>query len=232
MNANQQIKKLIEALGITPNAFASKLGIKATSVYNILNDRNKPSYDLLEKVITTFHVNPNWILQGRGDIFYNISGNPVVEERKKAIKRAIEHINPFSKFVPKDYDPNEDKEFIKEMQDSLELQLRIRKASKSNKLTDKYSDLDGDLYMIHTYTSHYNVSQNILYSLDEYRRNKIEWDEVMTEFKKKLAATKELYEVIQPYENVIREIYEKVSDFNDKHDRLYCLDDADDNTEA
>jgi transcriptional regulator with XRE-family HTH domain len=75
MSANQQIKKLIEVLEITPNAFASKLGIKATSVYNILNNKSKPSYDLLENIITTFKVNPNWILQDKGGIFYNSRDN-------------------------------------------------------------------------------------------------------------------------------------------------------------
>jgi len=83
MAANQQIKKLIDTLGITPNAFASKLGIKATSVYNILNDKNNPSYELLEKIIETFSVNPNWILQDKGDVFYNINGN---SEQKNIIE--------------------------------------------------------------------------------------------------------------------------------------------------
>lgn len=66
---NEKFKDLIEALGLTPNSFASKLNMRSTVIYNILNSRNKPSYDLIKNIITTFNVNPQWLLGDGTSIF-------------------------------------------------------------------------------------------------------------------------------------------------------------------
>ena len=69
ININNQINRIIAELNITVNFFASKLGMKATSIYNITNGKNKPSYDLLDKIIKTYNINPTWLFKDIGEIF-------------------------------------------------------------------------------------------------------------------------------------------------------------------
>lgn len=63
---NNRITELVELLNISANAFALKLGVKSTVIYNIQKDRNKPSFDLIMKIIDTFGVNASWLLEGDG----------------------------------------------------------------------------------------------------------------------------------------------------------------------
>jgi transcriptional regulator with XRE-family HTH domain len=62
MDINSRINQIIEKEKLTPNSFANKLGIKATVIYNILKGRNKPSFDIISKILTTFKVDANWLL--------------------------------------------------------------------------------------------------------------------------------------------------------------------------
>lgn len=68
---NERLVLLISTLNLNNNSFAKELGVSPTVTYNIIGGRfSKPSYDLLEKIISTFdNVNPNWLMKGDGDMF-------------------------------------------------------------------------------------------------------------------------------------------------------------------
>lgn len=64
---NERLTHLIEILNLSPNSFASQMGINTTIIYNIQKGRNKPGFDLLQKITDTFKVNGNWLLNGDGE---------------------------------------------------------------------------------------------------------------------------------------------------------------------
>lgn len=68
---NDRIAALIESLGITPNRFSEKVNVNPTVIHNIIKARrSKPSFDLLEKILTTYEeVNSDWLLRGEGGIW-------------------------------------------------------------------------------------------------------------------------------------------------------------------
>lgn len=68
---NDRISELISYLKLTPNSFAASLGIKGTVIYNIQKGRNKPSFDLILKIVEVFDVNANWLISGAGSIILN-----------------------------------------------------------------------------------------------------------------------------------------------------------------
>jgi transcriptional regulator with XRE-family HTH domain len=70
---NKRIALIIEDKKLTPNSFAIKLGVKPTIVYNILKDRNKPGFDLLNKICEAFVINANWLLNGSGNMYEKLS---------------------------------------------------------------------------------------------------------------------------------------------------------------
>lgn len=68
-----RVKILISTLGLNPSSFAKKIGVQGAIIHNIVSDsgrRNKPSFDLLNKILLSFNnINSHWIMTGEGDIF-------------------------------------------------------------------------------------------------------------------------------------------------------------------
>lgn len=67
---NQRIDNLIAALNKNHKTFAESIGKAPTIIYNIVNGRNKPGYELLELICEKYpNVSRDWIIMGEGDIF-------------------------------------------------------------------------------------------------------------------------------------------------------------------
>jgi SOS-response transcriptional repressor LexA len=69
---NDRVMMIIDSLQMNPNSFAKALGIKTTIIYHIRDKVNKPSFDLLEKIIITFSINPSWLMLGVGSMYSNV----------------------------------------------------------------------------------------------------------------------------------------------------------------
>jgi hypothetical protein len=97
------MSSLIEALGLNPFQFSQGLGVSSTQIYNCLNGRNAPSFDLLSKIAITYPtVNIVWLLTGKGMILIN--GNEEVKENvnmMERIKTLEEMVNKLSSNRPK-----------------------------------------------------------------------------------------------------------------------------------
>ena len=69
---SERISKLIEALGIKPNAFALALGYnRSQTIYDIVNGKSAPSFDFFNKLAMSEYsevLNIDWVLTGRGEI--------------------------------------------------------------------------------------------------------------------------------------------------------------------
>lgn len=64
MNLNEKIKQILADKNISPSHFADEIGIQRSSVSHILAGRNKPSLDIVQKVIKRFpELGMNWILE-------------------------------------------------------------------------------------------------------------------------------------------------------------------------
>jgi len=66
---------IISKLGLSPLAFSRLLGYsRADKIYNILNQKNKPSFDILADITRTFEtVNIEWLLTGKDNPFKALS---------------------------------------------------------------------------------------------------------------------------------------------------------------
>jgi len=72
-NYSDRLELIISRLNISPLSFARKLGYsRADKIYNVLNKKNKPSFDILADITINFEtVNIEWLLTGRGEPFKN-----------------------------------------------------------------------------------------------------------------------------------------------------------------
>src|SRR5690554_5616687 len=66
MELKNRIATIIRVNNHTAASFADLLGVQRSSISHILNGRNKPSMDFIEKVIINFpRVDPGWLITGK-----------------------------------------------------------------------------------------------------------------------------------------------------------------------
>ena len=64
-----RIKQLITTKGLTSARFADMIGVQRSGISHILSGRNKPSLDLLNKMLFTFpDISADWLITGQGDM--------------------------------------------------------------------------------------------------------------------------------------------------------------------
>lgn len=60
-----RIKLIMENSGLTPSQFADKIGINRSAISHLLSERNKPSLDIVYKILEAFpHISSNYLLFG------------------------------------------------------------------------------------------------------------------------------------------------------------------------
>lgn len=91
-----RISEIQTHLGLSVTKFALSLGVSQTTLSNMFNRDSDPKSDLLDRIIQTHNVNPNFLLTGEGPMFRNQQAVssielPVVAPRGiKTIQEAIE----------------------------------------------------------------------------------------------------------------------------------------------
>lgn len=87
-SVGQRFVQLIAHLGISKNAFAVSLDKTATVIQHLVEERNKPGFDLLCKVFEVYpSVSKDWLLQGRGPMLnteVHPGGAPIMATAKAA----------------------------------------------------------------------------------------------------------------------------------------------------
>ena len=68
MDLSEKIKQILVRKNISPSLFADEIGIQRSSISHILAGRNKPSLDIVQKIVKRFpELGIEWIL-GDGEI--------------------------------------------------------------------------------------------------------------------------------------------------------------------
>lgn len=67
---HQKLRDLLEKEGLRPSQFAEMLGVNPAGISHLLAGRNKPGYDLLQKILRRFpRINPDWLLLDSGTMY-------------------------------------------------------------------------------------------------------------------------------------------------------------------
>jgi transcriptional regulator with XRE-family HTH domain len=63
MDLNKKIEQIIIDKGISPSKFADDLGIQRSSISHILSGRNKPSLDIIQRILRAYpDIDRDWLL--------------------------------------------------------------------------------------------------------------------------------------------------------------------------
>jgi len=98
-----RIQRLISTENLTPTKFADVIGVQRSAISHILSGRNKPSFDLIQKILTKFpRLNADWLMMGRGEMYKSIvqqrlfdtdSKPIIIESSKKEVEMPEIQIN-------------------------------------------------------------------------------------------------------------------------------------------
>lgn len=63
-NINDKIKQILLDKNLTPSYFADEIGVQRSSISHILSGRNRPSFDIIQKIIRRFpELGYEWIME-------------------------------------------------------------------------------------------------------------------------------------------------------------------------
>ena len=80
-----RIRELMEMDGLNATEFSKKVKINSSVVSNILNAKNQPSFDVIQKIIAAYpEVDIAWLMTGHGDLFGEESSESASEELENA----------------------------------------------------------------------------------------------------------------------------------------------------
>lgn len=69
----ERIEKIIESEGLSSSQFASEIGISTPNMSHIINGRNKPSLEVLKKILERFTtISSDWLIMGNGSMYREI----------------------------------------------------------------------------------------------------------------------------------------------------------------
>lgn len=76
MNEQQRLLALMRAEGLNAKSFAEQVGISAATMSNIVNGRNNPSLEVMQKVLNRFRtLSPQWLILGVGSMYLEKSNS-------------------------------------------------------------------------------------------------------------------------------------------------------------
>ncbi len=73
----EKLLKLMETEHLTASRLAELLGIRSSGISHILAGRNKPSFDMLQKILRRFpNINPDWLLLDGDQMYRDQAATP------------------------------------------------------------------------------------------------------------------------------------------------------------
>lgn len=85
-----RIRELITHLCISDTSFAQKIGVGQTTLSNMFQRESDPKSDVLQKIVLTFKVSPEWLLMGEGEMFSRQREEvPAVQDRIPILRQSV-----------------------------------------------------------------------------------------------------------------------------------------------
>ncbi|GAA4409823.1 helix-turn-helix transcriptional regulator [Nibrella viscosa] len=92
MNINDKIKQILIDKNLSPSYFADEIGVQRSSISHILSGRNRPSFDIIQKIIRRFpDLGYDWILEDDSQTSINLPNITA----KSAIRRDETVASPY-----------------------------------------------------------------------------------------------------------------------------------------
>jgi len=106
MDLKDKINKIMQNQNLNSAQFASEIGIQGSTLSHIINGRNKPSFDVVQKILNRFNtINPDWLISDAPSMFRaekNSQTPSLFDNIDENISKPIDYANKNEqKFVPR-----------------------------------------------------------------------------------------------------------------------------------
>jgi transcriptional regulator with XRE-family HTH domain len=184
-------------MSLTQTEFADKLNISRVTLSEIERGKTKVNSDILTNLVNTFNVLSEWLITGKGEMMLAAPEEllPVLDDINKRITIAGPILD---RLLIKNGAPNLFRELIEIM---------------------------GNIEMVQRYFSHYFLKVDIESSIMSYREKRIMVNELNNELKKYIEINQALLSCLEPYKLMIKELANKLDEFDSNRDDIYSLKD-------
>lgn len=94
LSINNRIIQIVDFQNLTRYKFAQETGISDAVLFNIYKGKNKPSFDLIEKILNKYKaIDANWLLTGEGTMFKIEQSPNVLEDPALLYNKNIQATN-------------------------------------------------------------------------------------------------------------------------------------------
>ncbi|MBE9467632.1 MAG: helix-turn-helix transcriptional regulator [Bacteroidetes bacterium] len=84
---NNRIVKILTNEGLSPSKFSDKIGVTRSSISHILSGRNKPSLEVIKKILINYkNINPEWLILGK-DSMYKTNEQPSLFDNSNTLNK-------------------------------------------------------------------------------------------------------------------------------------------------
>lgn len=72
MSEKDRIEQILQQEGISSGQFAAEIGIQSSTLSHLLNNRNKPSLEVIKKILNRYsEISSDWLIRGEGTMYRN-----------------------------------------------------------------------------------------------------------------------------------------------------------------
>ena len=90
-----RLTQFLQLEQLSPARFADVLGVQRSGISHILSGRNKPGFDLIEKILIKFpDVSAEWLITGKGKMYKESTPLPLLNEPQIGQEAAPQLIKP------------------------------------------------------------------------------------------------------------------------------------------
>lgn len=91
----ERIRSLMVAKGLSSTQFADEIEIPRAIMSHLLSGRNKPSLDVMLKIVQAFpEVSINWLLLGEGEMLTKLAKNPISAQPQATAATKVAETKP------------------------------------------------------------------------------------------------------------------------------------------
>lgn len=103
----ERLKLFLAMEGLSPAQLADRLGVQRSGISHLLQGRNKPSFEFINKMLAEFpKINPDWLIMGTGKAYRDGVAAPI-----PAVAGQKEEVSTFEDDLPMDEPVSDPGEF-------------------------------------------------------------------------------------------------------------------------
>lgn len=122
MDERDKIEAIMQKENMNSTQFAVEIGIQSSTLSHILNGRNKPSLDVLKRILNRFRIiNPDWLILGVGSMYRqerNSQGPTLFDIETESNYKSIDYVEKSDKKNTSNYEQNGIKRDSRELLDA------------------------------------------------------------------------------------------------------------------